>query len=148
MSSSTASDTCRVVLSAEDKQRLADRSRRDLFRVLLAQVVASLSVSLIFGVLVGAGSAVSALLGATCYLAPNAVFVLRLVLATFKPQGAGAATFLIGNALKVLVAIALLWLLADLEAGRLDWIAAVAGLIAALKGYWLGLLFSGGRLGK
>jgi ATP synthase protein I len=148
MSFSIASDTDRVVLSEEDKKRLASRSRRDLFRVLLAQVVASLVVALIFGVMSGVVSAVSALLGAACYLAPNAVFVLRLVLATFKPQGAGAATFLIGNALKVLVAIALLWLLADVEAGRLDWIAAVVGLIAALKGYWFGLLFSGGRLGK
>jgi ATP synthase protein I len=148
MSFPIASDTDHVVLSQEDKKRLASRSRRDLFRVLLAQVVASLVVALIFGVMSGVVSAVSALLGAACYLAPNAVFVLRLVLATFKPQGAGAATFLIGNALKVLVAIALLWLLADVEAGRLDWIAAVVGLIAALKGYWFGLLFSGGRLGK
>jgi ATP synthase protein I len=148
MSFPTASDIDHVVLSQEDKKRLASRSRRDLFRVLLAQVVASLVVALIFGVMSGVVSAVSALLGSACYLAPNAVFVLRLVLATFKPQGAGAATFLIGNALKVLVAIALLWLLADVEAGRLDWIAAVVGLIAALKGYWFGLLFSGGRLGK
>ncbi|UOD50247.1 ATP synthase subunit I [Orrella daihaiensis] len=148
MSVSTASATDHVVLSEEDKQRLAYRARRDLFRVLTAQLVASLVVALVFWVVSGSGSAVSALLGAACYLAPNAVFVLRLVLATFKPQGAGAATFLIGNAVKVLVAIGLLWLLADVEAGRLDWVAAIVGLIAALKGYWFGLLFSGGRLSK
>lgn len=148
MSDFTASATDHVVLSEDDKKRLAFRARRDLFRVLVAQVVASLLVAVVFWLVSGLGSAVSALLGAGCYLAPNAVFVLRLVLATFKPQGAGAATFLIGNALKVLVAIGLLWLLADVEAGRLDWVAVVIGLIAALKGYWLGLLLSGGRLGK
>lgn len=148
MSIDAASGTDRVVLSEDDKKRLAFRARRDLFRVLTAQVAAAAMVALVFGLISGVGSAVSALLGAACYLAPNAVFVLRLVLATFKPQGAGAATFLIGNALKILVAIGLLWLLADVEAGRLDWVAAVIGLIVALKGYWLGLLFSGGKLGK
>lgn len=148
MSIPTASASDPIVLSEDDKKRLACRARRDLLRVLVAQVVAALVVSLLFGLISGSSSAVSALLGAACYLAPNAVFVLRLVLATFKPQGAGAATFLVGNALKVLVAIGLLWLLADVEAGRLDWIAAVIGLIAALKGYWFGLLFSGGRLSK
>lgn len=148
MSVSAASATDHVVLSDDDKKRLALRARRDLFRVLQAQVVTAVVVALFFGLLSGPSSAISALLGAACYVAPNAVFVLRLVLATFKPAGAGAATFLIGNALKVLVAIGLLWLLADVEAGRLDWIAAVVGLIAALKGYWFGLLFSGGRLSK
>ena len=148
MSIVTTSGTDHIVLSEDDKKRLAFRARRDLFRVLLAQVVAALLVALVFGLISGGASAISALLGAACYLAPNTVFVLRLVLATFKPQGAGAATFLVGNALKVLVAIGLLWLLADVEAGRLDWIAAVVGLIATLKGYWLGLLFTGGRLGK
>ncbi|HEY7805517.1 MAG TPA: ATP synthase subunit I [Orrella sp.] len=144
--SSTAAD--QVVLTDEEKARLAQRARRDLLRILLSQLVSALAVSIVFGLVSGAGSALSALLGAFCYLAPNAVFVLRLLLATYKPQGAGAGTFLVGNALKVLVALGLLWLLADLDRGRLDWLAAVIGLIAALKGYWFGLLFTGGKLGK
>lgn len=138
----------RVELSDEDKKRLAGRARRDLVRVLGFQAIAALLVSLLFGLVSGVVSGVSALLGAGCYLAPNAVFVFRLVLATFQPKGAGAVTFLVGNALKVLVALSLLWLLADVGAGRIDWIAAIVGLIVTLKGYWLGLLFSGGRLGK
>jgi ATP synthase protein I len=148
MSFFSASTTDHLELSAQEKEQIARRARRDLVRILVAQVVASLAVALIFGLVSGVGSAVSALLGAACYLAPNAVFVVRLILATFRPQGAGAVTFLLGNGLKVLVAIALLWLLADLEHGRLDWLAALLGLIAALKGYWLGLLFTGGRLSK
>lgn len=144
--SSTATD--QVVLSDEEKARLAKRARRDLLRILLSQLASALVVSVVLGLVSGVGSALSALLGAFCYLAPNAVFVLRLLLATYKPQGAGAGTFLVGNALKVLVSLGLLWLLADLEEGRLDWLAAVIGLIAALKGYWFGLLFTGGKLGK
>ena len=148
MSFFSASTTNHVELSDQEREQIARRARRDLFRILAAQVVASLVVALLFLLLSGVSSAVSALLGAACYLAPNAVFVLRLALATFRPQGAGAVTFLVGNGLKVLVAIGLLWLLADIEQGRLDWLAALLGLIAALKGYWLGLLLTGGRLSK
>jgi len=144
--SSTATE--QVVLSDEQKARLAQKARRDLLRALVSQVVASALVAVVFGLVSGAGSALSALLGAACYLAPNAVFVFRLLLATFKPNGAGPATFLVGNALKLLAAIGLLWLLADLEAGRLDWLAAIVGLIVALKGYWLGLLLTGGKLAR
>jgi ATP synthase protein I len=146
MSFTSAAD--RIVLSDEDKRQLAWRSRRDLLRILIAQIAAALVVALGFGLFAGLNAAVSAVLGAACYLVPNAVFVLRLILATFRPQGAGPATFLVGNMLKILVSIGLLWLLADLEAGRLDWLAALIGLVAALKGYWLGLLLSGGRLSK
>jgi ATP synthase protein I len=148
MSVFAASDTDHVELSEQEKQQVARRARRDLMRILLCQVAAAIIVALLFGLFSGLGSAASALLGAGCYLAPNSVFVARLMLATYRPQGPGVVTFLVGNALKVLVAIGLLWLLADNEAGRLDWLAALLGLIAALKGYWLGLLFSGGRVSK
>jgi ATP synthase protein I len=148
MNYTTSTATEQVVLSAQEKAQLAHRARRDLLRVLFSQVLAAVVVAVVFLLVSGARSGVSALLGAACYLAPNAVFVLRLLLATFKPQGAGAGTFLVGNMLKILVAVGLLWLLADHEAGRLDWLAAVVGLIAALKGYWFGLLLTGGKLGK
>lgn len=148
MSLFAVSDTDHVELSEQEKQQVARRARRDLARILMCQVAAAAAVAGLFGLFSGLGSAVSALLGAACYLAPNAVFVMRLMLATYQPQGPAAATFLVGNGLKVLVAIGLLWMLADQEAGRLDWLAALLGLIAALKGYWLGLLFSGGRISK
>jgi ATP synthase protein I len=148
MNDTTSTIKEQITLSVEERARMANRARRDLLRVLLSQTVAAVVVAVVFWAVSGIVSAVSALLGAACYLAPNAVFVLRLLLATFKPQGAGAGTFLIGNMLKILVTIGLLWLLANHEAGRLDWLAAVMGLIASLKGYWLGLLLSGGRLGK
>ena len=148
MSYTSSMATEQVELTDEQKAQVAQRARRDLLRVLLSQLVASVFIASLFGLVSGKVAALSALLGASCYFLPNAVFVLRLLLGTFRPQGAGAGTFLIGNALKVLAAIGLLWLLADQEAGRLDWVAALVGLIAALKGYWLGLLFTGGKLSK
>jgi len=140
--------TERVELTDEQKARVAQRARRDLLRVLLSQLLASVFVAGLFGLVSGKESALSALLGASCYLLPNALFVLRLLLGTFRPQGAGTGTFLIGSALKVLTAIGLLWLLADQGAGQLDWVAVLVGLIAALKGYWFGLLLTGGKLSK
>lgn len=146
ISSVTASD--HVELSDEEKRRLAGRARRDLLRIIVSQAGVSVAVAVFFLLVSGTVSFLSALLGAACYLAPNAVFVMRLMLSTYRSQGAGAVTFLVGNALKVLVALGLLWLLADVGAGRVDWLAAIIGLIAALKGYWLVLLLSGGRLAK
>ncbi len=146
MSVFAASETDHIELSEQEKQQVARRARRDLIRIFMCQVLAAAAVAGLFGLFSGLGSAVSALLGAACYLAPNAVFVMRLMLETFRPQGSGVRTFLVGNGLKVLVAIGLLWILADQGAGRLDWFAALMGLVAALKGYWPGLLFSGGRL--
>ena len=148
LNDTTSATTEQIVLSVAEKARIARRARLDLIRVLVSQVAASVVVAIVFFWASGPRGGVSALLGAACYLAPNAVFVLRLLLATLRPQGAGAGTFLIGNMLKVLVAVGLLWLLADQAADRVDWLAAVVGLIAALKGYWIGLMLSGGRLAK
>jgi ATP synthase protein I len=146
--SSEAYSTKAVSLSDEEKHRLASRGREGLFRILLWQVVVSLVVASVFFLLSGSKSALSALAGAGCYLAPNAVFVMRLVLSTFKPQGAGAGVFLIGNGLKLLAAGGLLWLLAEVGGSQVDWLAALVGLIAALKGHWFGMLVAGRRLGK
>lgn len=138
----------RITLSDEEKLRIANRSRRGLLVIFVWQVSAAVVTSLLFLVFSGMAGALSVLAGAGCYLAPNALFVGRLVLATFKPSGAKAGVFLLGNALKVLVSGALLWALAVYGGEAVNWIAAIFGLIAALKGYWVGLLVTGGRLGR
>ena len=137
-----------VSLSDEEKRRLASRGRKGLFRILFWQVGFALLVALAFLLLSGVPAALSALAGAGCYLAPNALFVMRLVLSTFKPQGAGAAVFLVGNGLKLLAAGGLLWMLAQVGGPQVDWLAALVGLVAALKGHWVGMLIAGSRLGK
>jgi len=148
MNMSSQSDDGPVVLSEEDKRRLAIRARRGLFGILFWQILVSVVVALLFWLASGLQAGVSALVGAGCYLVPNAVLVLRLALSTFRPNGAGPKALLIGHAIKVLAALVLLWLVADAAADRIDWLAMIVGLIAALKGYWVGLLITGGRLGK
>lgn len=137
-----------IVLSEQDKAKLASRARRGLMEILFWQALASGGVALLFLLFSGVGAAASALAGSACYLAPSGLFALRLTLSTFRPNGAGAGTFLVGNALKVLAAVGLLWLLADVGGEQVNWLAALIGLVAALKGYWVGLVVSGGRLDK
>jgi ATP synthase protein I len=138
----------KVTLSDEERQRVAARSRAGLLSIYLWQVGISIAVSALFFVFLGVVAGLSALAGAGCYLAPNALFVTRLLLSSFKPGGTGSGVFLIGNLLKLLAAAGLLWFLAESAGDQVNWVAALVGLIAALKGYWVGLLFSGGRLGK
>lgn len=138
--------TQQVVLSEAERLRVATRARRGLTGILVWQALVSLVVAGLFWGLSGLDSGLSAVAGSMCYLVPSGLFALRLTLSTFKPGGAGVGVFLVGNGLKVLVAVALLWLLADVGGERVDWVAALVGLVAALKGYWVGLVFSGGRL--
>ena len=138
----------KVTLSHEERQRIAARSRAGLLSIYLWQVVVSVAVSALFFVFSGVVAGASALAGAGCYLAPNALFVGRLLLSSFRPAGTGPGVFLVGNGLKLLASAGLLWFLAESAGDKVHWVAALIGLIAALKGYWVGLLFSGGRLGK
>jgi len=137
-----------ISLSNEEKHRLASRGRAGLFRLLFWQVVVALIVACLFLVFSGTNAALSALAGSACYLAPNALFVMRLALSTFKPKGAGAGLFLVGNGLKLLLSGGLLWLLADVGGSQVNWLAVLVGLIAALKGHWLGMLVWGKQVGK
>ncbi len=137
-----------ILLSEEDKKKLAVRGRKGLLKILYWQVISTLTVALFFWLFTGLGSGLSVLAGACCYLLPNALLVMRMIILTYRPRGAGAGFFLVGNVIKVLIAAGLLWILAEVGGNKVDWIAALFGLIAALKGYWIGLLLSGGRLGK
>jgi ATP synthase protein I len=69
------------------------------------------------------------------------LFALRLFLATFRPSGSSAIVFLAGEFLKVGASVGLLWLLAHVGGERVVWLAVIAGLVAALKGYMLVLMF-------
>ena len=137
-----------VRLSEAQKARIAARSRRGLAIVLLAQAGSGLLASLLLWIFAGWESGLSALCGSMSYLAPNAVFVARLVLSTFNAKGSGPIVFLLGNGLKVVAAVVLLWALSRIDSGWVNWLAVVAGLVVTLKGYWVAVLLTGGRITK
>lgn len=72
----------------------------------------------------------SVIAGGAAYILPNAMFVIRLRLATASKQ-ASAATFFVGELFKVLVTIVLLAVASQCLGGH--WLAMLIGLFAALK---------------
>ena len=79
-----------------------------MFRVVLLQCVAALLATLVAWALGGPAAAWSALAGGIACVAPNALFALRLAAAARRPQGTAAATFFVGEFLKVASTLALL----------------------------------------
>ncbi|MDP2170916.1 MAG: ATP synthase subunit I [Rhodocyclaceae bacterium] len=104
-----------------------------MFKILLLQAAVILAVAAVAGLLAGPGgarpAAISALAGGAAYFLPNLLFVLRLRLA-IATQRAGAAGFLIGEAVKLSAVIALLLFLPRLI--DVNWPALIAGLFAVM----------------
>jgi ATP synthase protein I len=130
-----------LVLTEADLAQINARARLDLMQVVFAQLLVSFVVALLAWVLGGLDAGLSALAGSAAYVVPNFLFALRLFLATFRPSGSSAFVFLAGEFLKVGASVGLLWLLAHVGGERVVWLAVIAGLVAALKGYMLVLMF-------
>jgi ATP synthase protein I len=111
-----------------------------MFRVVLLQGITALLVALVAGVIGGAAAAWSALAGGAACVVPNGLFALRLAAAARRPQGAGVATFFVGEFLKVASTVALLlfviWAYRDLV-----WLAMIAAVIVTLKSYFIALIW-------
>jgi len=109
-----------------------------MFRVVLLQGVAALLVTLVAWALGGEAAAWSALAGGAACVVPNGLFALRLAAAARRPQGTSAATFFVGEFVKVASTVALLalvvWAYRDLV-----WLAMIAAVIVTLKSYLIAL---------
>jgi ATP synthase protein I len=100
-----------------------------MLKVVLLQAAAILAVAAMAGLLAGTEAALSALAGGGAYFLPSLLFALRLRLAV-ATQRAGAAGFLIGEAVKLSAVVALLLLLPRMI--EVNWPALLAGLFAVL----------------
>jgi len=111
-----------------------------MFRVVLLQCVAALLATLVAWALGGTAAAWSALAGGAACVVPNGLFALRLAAAARRPQGTTAATFFVGEFLKVGSTVALLalvaWAYRDLV-----WLAMIASFIVTLKSYFIALIW-------
>ncbi len=134
-----------VVLTDDDRARINSRARYELVQLVSAQAVMGIVVALISWMISGGAAGISALAGAGCYLIPNLLFALRLLLASHRPNGSGPWLFILGEMLKIGATIGLLWLVAQVGGDQVRWLAVLAGLIAVLKGYVLMLAFGGSR---
>lgn len=109
----------------------------ELLQLVAAQALAGALVVVIALLVSGVQAGLSALAGAGAYFLPNLLFALRLLLAMQRPGGSGPGLFLVGEMLKMLAAVALLWLLAKLGGDSVHWLAVFFGLLAVLKSYFL-----------
>ena len=111
-----------------------------MFRVVLLQCVAALLAAVVAWALGGTAAAWSALAGGAACVVPNGLFALRLAAAARRPQGTTAATFFVGEFLKVGSTVALLalvaWAYRDLV-----WLAMIASFIVTLKSYFIALIW-------
>ena len=126
-----------VRLNDEQRQRVNQRASLELLQILLAQAVSGLLVAVFALFLSGYQAALSALAGAGVYFLPNLIFALRLLIAMGRPGGSGPVVFLVGEMLKILASIALLWVLARFGGNEVHWLAVFFGLLAVLKSYFL-----------
>ncbi len=111
-----------------------------MLKAVSLQAIVSFGVALIAFALGGANAALSALLGGMVCVVPNAIFALRLTWQARRRGGADAASFLIGEFVKLGLTVALLLAVA-LHFRDLNWLAFIAGLIAALKSYFVAFFF-------
>jgi len=110
-----------------------------MFRVVFLQILTTVIVSLVAGLLGGTHAAISALLGGAACVVPNGLFALKLAAAARRPQGTSPAVFLVGEFVKVVSTLALLGLVVAFYKD-LVWLALLASVIVVLKSYVLTLL--------
>jgi ATP synthase protein I len=100
-----------------------------MLKVLVLQAVAILVVAAVAGLLAGLKASISVLAGGVAYFVPSLLFVLRLRVSVVAQQ-AGAVSFLVGEAVKLLFVIALLFYLPRMI--EVNWPAMIAGLFVVL----------------
>ncbi|AQS52380.1 hypothetical protein PAEH1_10250 [Paenalcaligenes hominis] len=128
-------DTEAIVLTPEQRARLAKRSSLGIVKILTAQAFLALVVVVISWWLGGNEAAASALVGAGAYFLPNSLFAVRLLIGLMGGANATAMSFFWGEALKLGSAIAILGVAAWQFSDWLVWPALLFGLIGVLKGY-------------
>ena len=132
-------------LSAQEAQewRARQPKQQSLWRVVFGQLLVGVVVAVLAWLLGGAAAGWSAAYGALAVVLPAAVFA-RGVSRASGGAGAGAAMLkLFGwEFIKLLLCIAML-AAAPRLVPNLHWLSMLAGLVVAMKTYWLALLLAG-----
>lgn len=103
-----------------------------MFKMVLLQLGATLAATAVAAVFFGWHGAVSAFLAGIACVLPNALFALRLKLASQRAGGPPVSAFFVGEVVKIAAIVGLLVLIAATYKD-LHWGALFVGLILALK---------------
>jgi len=109
-------------------------------KAIALQLFVTLAVAMVAAMLGGAHAASSAALGGMACVVPNALFAWRLSVEAQRPGGATVQGFFVGEFVKLAATVVLLFVIASVD-HELNWLALLAGFIAALKSYFLIFLF-------
>ncbi len=130
-------------LTREEAQALRDREPSlSPWRVVVVQAGVGVALALLAAWVVGReGVALSVFYGALCVVVPGALMARGMTsrLSRMTP-GAGAVSFMLWEAVKIAVSVALL-MLAPKLVPSLSWPALLAGLVVCMKVYWMALLW-------
>jgi ATP synthase protein I len=127
----------------EAQQWRASQPVFSVWRLVGVQLLAGLVAGVLGGLLVQSASvAWSVLYGAASVVIPSAVMAYGLTSSALSRLTSGFAQaafagFLLWEGVKVLLVVAMLWL-APVVVPGLNWLGLLAGLVVALKVYWLG----------
>ena len=113
--------------------------------VVLLQTAVTFVVIVMAAISGGLPAAISAAFGGLACVIPSALFALRLSIEARRPGGATVHGFFIGEFVKVAATVLILVVVARTY-GDLNWLALIAGYIAALKSYFLIFLFGTRRV--
>ena len=126
-----------VPVPPEVVAELRRESQRSLVRTVVVQWSVTVAVALIAMLIGGKYAGASALLGAASSALPSSLLAMRLLLNSLKPGGGSGVTALVGEFVKLGATVLLLVLVVKLGGALIVWPALLAGLIAALKSYWV-----------
>lgn len=112
-----------------------------MFRVIKLQLIGVAAIGLLLAVTTGHPALLSYTIGAFACLVPNALFALRISAAIARPDGAGPATFVMGELIKIGATLAIL-LAAVKYVDTMVWWALILGMVVALKSYVLSFFWA------
>lgn len=130
-----------VPVSPEMVAQLRRESQQSLVRSVAVQWTVCVVVALIALLIGGMHAGLSGLLGAACVTVPNSLLAFKLLMNSMRPDGGSSTTVLVGEFVKIGAVVLLLVLVVKLGGALIVWPALLAGLIAALKSYWVMLAF-------
>lgn len=108
-------------------------------KIVLLQIFASLAAACLSFVLGGRDAAISALLGGFSCAIPNGIFAVNLMVCNIVKPSLSPAMFLVGEFIKIIVTVVLLYLVAVLYKD-LVWPAMIPTIIVVLNCSFLGFL--------
>jgi ATP synthase protein I len=110
-----------------------------MFKAVFLEFVATMVAVLVAAVMVGSRGAISAVLGGTVVVLPNLLFALRLKVTSSLEGGSHAATFLVGMFVKLILTLALLFVISHWYRD-LHWLSFLAAMFLALQSNIFALL--------